>query len=739
MQKLRVGVFMGGKSIEREVSFNSGRTVCDHLDSARYDVIPLFQTFNGTIYLLPWHFLHRGKITDFEHRLPTQAQQISWDDLKNHIDFMYTTVHGKYAEDGTLQGFLEILGIPYFGSKVFASALCIDKAIQKQFLHHAGIDTPKSITLSPTDVATYSHEELMLLLLQEGITLPCIVKPHQEGSSLGISVVHTQDQLHQALLHACHADERKAQHVLIEEKLEGMEFSCILITDYKNNCWIPLPPTEVVPEQGSHFFTYAQKYMPGRAEKFTPPRTDAATIQKIHEACIRATEALGITNISRIDGFVTHDGRIVIVDPNTVSGMGPASFLFREAAEINMSHTQLINHLIETELHSYGMLDAIISHETMEQKTMNNQKLRVAVLLGGNSNEREISLESGRNISYKLSPQTYDVMPIFVTSSMELFKLDQALLVRSSTKEIESLLDHANKISWQQLPEIADFVFIGLHGGLGENGSVQGTLEMLGLPYNGSGVLTSALCMDKFKTTEFLRMQGFDVPHSMLTSKSAWELDKDTILNSINSSLNFPLIIKPHDDGCSVMVQKISDKDSIATALELLFSHNKDFALIEEYIRGMELTVGVIGNETPQALPPSQAVAMGDILSIEEKFLPGAGENQTPAPLPHETLALVQRTMEFAYKALNCKGYARIDCFYQTAAQSPTGKERVIILEVNTLPGMTPATVIFHQAAELGIKPMEFITKIVELGLEEHRHTALRPQAEKISTNITSE
>lgn len=135
----------------------------------------------------------------------------------------------------------------------------------------------------------------------------------------------------------------------------------------------------------------------------------------------------------------------------------------------------------------------------------------------------------------------------------------------------------------------------------------------------------------------------------------------------------------------------------------------------------MELTVGVIGNETPQALPPSQAISSADILSIEEKFLPGAGENQTPAPLPAKTLHVIQQTLEHAYKTVGCKGYSRIDCFYQTAKQSKTKKERVVFIEFNTLPGMTPATCIFHQAAELGIKPMDFIDKIITFGLQEHK------------------
>src|SRR5271156_4615465 len=148
IKKIRVGVLMGGRSAEHEVSFNSGRTVCDHLDSTRYTVVPLFQKNDGELYILPWRFLHRGKTTDFEHRLAIDAQLISWDQLKGCVDFVYIAAHGRYAEDGILQGVLELYNIPYLGSKIFASALCMDKKIQKTFLRQSGIETPKDIVIS---------------------------------------------------------------------------------------------------------------------------------------------------------------------------------------------------------------------------------------------------------------------------------------------------------------------------------------------------------------------------------------------------------------------------------------------------------------------------------------------------------------------------------------------------------------------------------------------------------------
>lgn len=720
MQRLRVGVLMGGKSIEREVSLNSGRTICDHLDTAFYRVIPIFQTRDGRLYVLPWRFLHRGKISDFEHRLIREAQEIRWDTLKDTIDFMYIALHGRYGEDGIVQGFLEVLNIPYLGSKVFASALGMDKPMQKIFLTAAGITVPRGITIAPHELATYEKapQQLAQRLQAAGLSFPLIVKPAREGSSFGVAKAGSIEELIAALAKSIAITADRNQPLIIEEVIEGMEFSCIVITDPETGTLMPLPPTEIEIEAGSSIFDYEQKYMPGRATKHTPARCSDETIAAIQATSVRVMEILGFRTLGRIDGFVRADGAIVITDPNSFSGMAPSSYAFLQAAEINMTHTGFINHLIKTELQAYGMeripsLDQTAGHHN---QTGSHTKIRVGVLLGGASNEREISLESGRNVCYKLSPHTYEVTPIFVDRSLKLFKLNQRLLVRNSTQEIAEGVDHLDALAWSDLATHFDFIFLGLHGGAGENGSIQGTLEMLGLPYNGSPVLPSALCMDKYKTNEFLHNHGFAIPRHVLVDQKSWVASG----TEHRCPLAFPVIVKPHDDGCSVMVQKITTHDAFVTAVETIFTHGKEAALIEECIEGTEVTTGVIGNEHPYALPPSQSIAARGILSIEEKFLPGAGENQTPALLPDQAIRLIQRTMEDVYAAVGCKGYARIDAFYQSAEQSPTGKERVVILEINTLPGLTPATCIFHQAAEIGIKPMDFIDLIVKLGLEYH-------------------
>lgn len=718
MKKLRVGVLMGGKSVEREVSFNSGRTICDHLDTTYYDIVPVFQRASGILYLLPWSFLHRGKIADFEDRLDAEAQKISWDDLKKYIDFMYIATHGRYAEDGTLQGMLETLGIPYLGSKVSAAALSMDKDFQKKILAAHGIDVPRSVTIPGSDASDSSVIER--LMKAHALNLPVIVKPVYEGSSLGVTVVRKHEELLSACTAAAAVYADKKQAVIIEEYITGTEFTAVVITDNATGSRKVLPLTEIVIEPGTDLYTYEQKYMPGRASKYTPARISPEDALRIKEICIKAMHVLGITNLMRIDGFLTPDKRIVIFDPNILSGMAPSSFLFRQAAEINMSHTQLINHLIETELLAYGMLDARVYTNKKAEAMVTDSKIKVAVLLGGRSNEKEISLESGRNIVYKLSPEKYEAFPLFVDKNLELHLLDTRTLVHNSTKEIEENLSSCKKIAWSELPTMVDFVFIGLHGGEGENGTIQGTLETLGLPYNGSSVLASSLCMDKYRTNSFLASQGFAVPAHYFVQKDTWQSDKNAVADAIAHEIGFPVVIKPHDDGCSVFVSQARNHQELTQALDALFATTKTAALVEEYIVGMELTVGVIGNAHPQALPPSQAVANQGILSIEEKFLPGAGENRTPAPLPHDVLETVKRIMEQVYAAVGCSGYARIDCFYQSAEQSKTGSARVVIIEINNLPALTPATCLFHQAAEIGIKPMDFVDKLIQLGFEKH-------------------
>ncbi|MBY0110310.1 MAG: ATP-grasp domain-containing protein [Candidatus Babeliaceae bacterium] len=713
MTKISVGVFMGGMSLEKEVSFNSGRTVCDHLDKDLYTVVPIFQTVSGTLYILPQKFLYRGKISDFEHRLTKEAQHIAWHDLKNLINIAFIAQHGRFGEDGCLQATLEIHEIPYVGTKVFGSALGMDKFLQKFFLNMHGIQTAHGICVQPENIEKITHAYLN----QHTLDFPLVVKPVHEGSSFGVSIVHDIIELKQACYTAASISKHMPENVIIEEKINGMEFSCIVLQDSETGLFSALSVTEIVKHGQTEMFDYEQKYMPGRATKWTPARCSEQNLQRIQERAAQAAHALEFCTIGRIDGFLKDNGDIVIIDPNSLSGLAPSSFAFVQAAQKKLNHKEFINKLLEAEMKknqpNTKKTETLLEHSS-HKIAREPHKTVIAVVFGGASHEREISLESGRNIIYKLSSEKYQVLPIFVSRALTFHFTTPEQLVLNSTQEIENSLEKSQQWSLEDIKINADFVFIALHGGQGENGVMQGTLEMLKIPYNGSGVLASALCMDKHKTSLLLKACGFDTPKSVL-------VPLDDSLGHYNlSQVAYPAVVKPHNDGCSIGVNKVKNEHELRYALDCLKKNGHTYALVEEFITGMELTVGVLGNKDITALPPSAAISTKDILSIEEKFLPGAGENQTPAPLPESSLLFIQRTMEGVYKALTCSGYARIDCFYQPADISPTSKERVIILEVNSLPGLTPATVIFHQAAEIGMSPSELLDTIVQLGFEKH-------------------
>jgi D-alanine-D-alanine ligase len=360
--RLRVGIIMGGKSIEREVSFNSGRTIYDHINTLLYEPIVIFQRKNGDLFLLPIHFIYRGKITDFEHRLDSEAQKIIWDQLPSLIDFMYIATHGQFAEDGRLQGFLEILDIPYLGAGVGASAFRMNKIKHKQLLLASGILVPNFFSIYPFEI---THDNLLkevVFSIPQVIPGPWIVKPAHEGSSLGVFVVEKETMLFESIKKASCVN-GVWQSVVVEQKIQGMEFSCIILIDNKTGEKMPLMPSEIILEPDKKFYDYEQKYMPGRALLYTPARIIHDLITKIQATCIRVMELLEFETIARIDGFLKEDGSVVIFDPNSLSGMAPSSFLFRQAACHGMKHADLINHLIQSEL-LWGKKKRKLDHET---------------------------------------------------------------------------------------------------------------------------------------------------------------------------------------------------------------------------------------------------------------------------------------------------------------------------------------------------------------------------------------
>jgi D-alanine-D-alanine ligase len=348
--------------------------------------------------------------------------------------------------------------------------------------------------------------------------------------------------------------------------------------------------------------------------------------------------------------------------------------------------------------------------ETNEDKA---RKLRVGIIMGGLSSEKEVSLESGRNIFSKIDRRQYDPVAIFMDSRAALWEIPVKLIMRNSTSDIEEdLVEEARTIPYESLKERVDVVCLGLHGKYGEDGCMQGLLELLGVPYTGSGVLASAIGMDKYVCRRILEISGIDVPRTIPIPRRRWETDKAEVTEEIAREIGFPCVVKPCREGCSTAVKKVIAAEGIPDAVDNAFLWD-NMTLVEEFLTGMEVTCGVLGMDAPEALIPSETIPTDDVLSLEDKFLYGQGENKTPARLPGEQIEKIRETAVATFRNLNLKGYARIDMFIREDG-------RVAVLEPNTLPGMTPSTVLFHQAAACGITQADLIDRIIRFALEVH-------------------
>jgi D-alanine-D-alanine ligase len=395
-------------------------------------------------------------------------------------------------------------------------------------------------------------------------------------------------------------------------------------------------------------------------------------------------------------------------------------------------------------------------------------------------------VESGRNIFEKLSSsEKYDPFPVFLTGSSDdhqLYTLPVNALLKDNADDIKEKIEHYSihpvindiirkagkitdrfssasslgkpkKLTYQNLAEMADVVFIALHGRPGEDGSVQRELDRLGIPYNGSGPDSSKVTIDKYQTNEILRKHGFLVADHLMVFEDDFLKDNTAFFNTISQRFPFPFIAKPVDDGCSSAVKIIRSAEELKAYVSLTFRNGevmdadalavlkikakeefprKKSILLETLITAndapgfLEITGGMLtsydekGQLNYEVFEASEALSEGDVLSLEEKFLAGQGQNITPAryakkPSDNQKISdQVKVELGKAARLLKIEGYARIDAFVRI--YSPE-KVEVIFIEVNSLPGMTPATCIFHQAAIAQYKPYEFIDRILDFGM----------------------
>ena len=340
---MRVGVILGGISSEREASLASGRQVCVHLNRQKYAVLPLFMDLQGRLWHIPQKLLIQNTTADIIARLEGEAERVQYEELRTIIDFAFIALHGKYGDDGCVQGLLELLGMPYTGSGVLASAACMDKYMAHRVLKEAGVEVARELLVE--DLDWERDPEGIRKEIVETVGLPCVIKPDREGSSIGVSVVSEERQIDGALEEAFAWDNL----ALAEEYLSGLEFSCIVLG---NDELQALVPTETATQ--NEYLTYEDKYMPGQSQKITPARVSKEILAKIQEEVLKAYRALGMKNYGRIDGFLVNGDRVLITDPNSSSGMAPSSFLFHQAADIGLNPMMLFDRMIELAVEAHA-------------------------------------------------------------------------------------------------------------------------------------------------------------------------------------------------------------------------------------------------------------------------------------------------------------------------------------------------------------------------------------------------
>lgn len=306
--------------------------------------------------------------------------------------------------------------------------------------------------------------------------------------------------------------------------------------------------------------------------------------------------------------------------------------------------------------------------------------MKICVLYGGTSAEREVSLSSGKGIIEALKKKNHDVIGIDFRGTKE-------CLLQIMNLDV-------------------DLFFIGLHGRLGEDGRVQGLLDLLKIPYVGSNVLGSALAMDKARSKKMFALKGIRVAKEKLVEKHSF------IKESFSHELTYPVVVKPNHEGSTIGLTIAQNEAELIGGIDAAFNHD-DVVLLEEFISGQEVTVAVMGNKGNfKALPIVEIVPKNAYYDYESKYAPGMSEHIVPARVSDEMTNLLQEQSVLAHEALGCDVYSRVDFIVPKDGGNP------VILEVNTLPGMTPTSLYPDAAREIGLSYEDMIETLVELSMK---------------------
>ncbi|RLT33779.1 MAG: D-alanine--D-alanine ligase [Chloroflexi bacterium] len=345
---------------------------------------------------------------------------------------------------------------------------------------------------------------------------------------------------------------------------------------------------------------------------------------------------------------------------------------------------------------------------------------RVGVLFGGRSGEHEVSLASARTVMDALAEAGYTIVPIGISPEGRwLTSGDPHARLASGEGNANSRENSASGYSVtafipaeERLPAV-DVIFPVLHGPFGEDGTVQGLLEMAGLPYVGDGVLASATGMDKITSKLLFGAAGIPQVDYRALTRREWQKRPETLLDEIESTLAYPLFAKPANLGSSVGVSKVRNRGQLAAALELACAYDRRVLVEAGVERAREIEVSVLGNDEPQASIPGEIVPGNEFYDYEAKYTDGCSQLLIPAELSREQIEQVRSLAIRAFRVLDCAGLARVDFLL-------AGDGTLYLNELNTMPGFTRHSMYPKLWEASGLPLTELVHRLVELALERH-------------------
>ena len=538
---MRIGIFFGGVSREREISFLGGKTALENIDKSLFSAVAVFVDGKGNFILINEDLIYRPEIRDFyppqafvpdafkvyseslnlspadeDRMIATVGKRIYPHQFSEYFDCAFIAMHGPGCEDGTIQGLLEWHGMPYTGPDIMSSGISMDKIYQNYLIDRTvGLDKKTSV-LTKDQFNRGNHAELFAQLKAD-LGLPFVVKAPHQGSSIGVSFVKEDNfEVFEKAVKQClfiaevsadewknKSDEDKTDYlqktanldegiafplsfrgeiiyhpsilwkrldthfsmstdnavltstdtedaVLFEAFVSGQEFSCGVIQDFDGNA-IALPPTEIVKlDEEVIVFDFKTKYKKSTTRKNIPINTELAHNQKVQQMVRDCFAALKFGVCTRIDGFLTPDGRVLLHDPNTIPGMSPASLIFKQMAEIGLNVTDAITYFVRNSLREriragkkavqFRALLNELDLAIRQKNTHKHERDRVVIVFGGSVDAEESYQLAKKAFSQLSASGDYVPVCVYVNASGEKFVLPINLMFKENTSDLETIL-----------------------------------------------------------------------------------------------------------------------------------------------------------------------------------------------------------------------------------------------------------------------------------------------------------